>query len=600
MEDAVKISIVEALKGLFSCSVNPIISKKMIMDGIVLDLTKIDLLNVIDRCPLDGENDIQKLKGSFFYFGTEGMNVPDQLEGCSDLNAVIWFVKHRGTDRTVWYGWKTQGDEHELLTIDSKPSVEQGVITMEYSEKASQLKNSKNEPMNIQVPHGNCLHVFLGNAKGVSDEAYPSSAEVVSKINDFNNVSGTLSQVLDEINNQIEEITNLDEKNVLQCESEVLTKISDAIKNGTSINEVIPNMLTNESNGRKYFDIGGHRIEMDDYTYTHTRSDIANETIQIEQDRATRAEGYSWREPEQNYYYHKTLFEFNTDYIMSVKFFDSKVVASHIVDILTGCFGVSLNLSFEERLIQNEVKKMLSKIIETSDTVVSDCFFSFSNDDYNMLVDESEKERLGEYTGDNSAYGSKIDYNTIYEELNDVSNSATLSEQVTTINHAFNEISRTIKSEIYTETQEWKLNYEFLNNIMEGLALSMVYNIISPKIYMLMAINLKIMGKEPNFDITTFLEIFKTMIIDIIRGITDKIMEEMKAWLVSLVKDLVIRLSDRLLMEQGEYYIRLLTSCLRSCALMWSGGNEDWDMADVNYADIYSNISGDEVVNTKC
>ena len=217
-----------------------------------------------------------------------------------------------------------------------------------------------------------------------------------------------------------------------------------------------------------------------------------------------------------------------------------------------------------------------------------------------MLVDETEKERLGEYTGDDSAYGSKIDYNTIYDELNDVSNSATLSEQTTTINHALNEISRSIKSDIYTETQEWALNYEFLNNILKGLTLSLVYNIISPKIYMLMAINLKIMGKEPNFDLTDFLEMFKTMIVDIIRGITDKIMEEMKAWLVSLVQDLVIRLSDRLLMEQAEYYIRLLTSCLRSCSLMWIGGSENWNMADVNYADIYSDTISDEAVNIKC
>ena len=131
LEDAVKISLIEALKGLFSCSVNPIISKSIINEGVVLDLTKIDLLKIMDRCPLDNDNSIQKIKGSFFYSGVEGMDVPDQLEGCSDLNAVIWFVKHRAMDRTVWYGWKTQGDEHELLTIDTKPSEKHGVITME-------------------------------------------------------------------------------------------------------------------------------------------------------------------------------------------------------------------------------------------------------------------------------------------------------------------------------------------------------------------------------------------------------------------------------------------------------------------------------------
>ena len=284
---------------------------------------------------------------------------------------------------------------------------------------------------------------------------------------------------------------------------------------------------------------------------------------------------------------------------MSVKFFDTKVLASQIVNILTGCFDMSLNLSFEERLIRNEVEKMLKRVIENDSTVISDCFFAFSNDDYNLLVDETEKERMGLYTGEGSAYGSKIDYDTIYDELNTVSNSATLSEQITTINHAFNTISKTIKVGVNSETEEWALNYDFLNNILKGLTLSLVYGIISPKIYLLMAINLKIMGREPNFDLSTFLEQFKTMIVDVIRGITDKVMEQMKEWLVSLVKDLVVRLGDRLLMEQAAYYVRLLASCIRSCTFMW-GGTQDWNMADVNYADIYSLNGADEAINTNC
>lgn len=602
IEDSVKITIVEALKGLFSCSINPVIGEELINNGVVLDLSKIDLLNIMNRCPLDNENSMQKIKGAFFYSGVDDMTIPDQLEGCSDLNAVIWFVKHRSNDRTVWYGYKTQGDEHELLTMDTQPSAEHGVITMEYSENASQLKDSIGNEMPTQVPHGNCLHVFIGNTKGVSESTtpYPSSNEILEEVQDFRDVSNTLANVLGEIEIQSSETTDIAEKTALSCEASVVRKITNAIENGVPIEHVIPGMLTDDDTGKKFFTVGGKKITLSLNTYTKSKNDIANEMIELNERRRNYVENYSYREPSQNYYYHKTLFEFNTDYIMSVKFFDSKVLASQIVDILTGCFDFSLNISFEERLVRDEVEKMLSKIIETGDTTVSDCFFSFSNDDYNLMVDKTERERMGEYTGDNSSYGSQINYNTIYEELNSISNSASLSEQVTTITHAMNTISRTIKPEIYTESKEYELNYEFLNNLLKGLTLSLVYNIISPKIYMLMAINLKILGRQPNFDLSTFLETFKSMIINVVRGISNKIMEEMREWLVSLVQDLVVRLEDRLLMEQAEYYIRLLSSCIRSCAFMFGGGTEDWNMADVEYADIYSNTTGDNAVNTNC
>lgn len=600
IENSVKISLTEALKNLFSCSVNPVISERIINEGVVLDLSTIDLLNILDRCPLDSENEIQKTKASFFYSGTEGFTIPDQLEKCSDLNAVIWFVKHRANDRTVWYGSSTQGDEHELLTLQSKPSSKDGVITMEYSEKASSLTDSMNDKLSVQVPHGNCLHVFLGNTKGVTDEPYPNSDDLEYKTECFNNFSKSLKEILNELEDEIEESNSIEEKSSLTYDLQFVNKLLKGIENGVSVDTIAPDMLVDQNTGKRYITINNHKIEIDEYTYTHTKNDLANENVSLEGQRSERAEGYSYRTPSQNYYYHKKLFEFNTDYITSIDFFDTKVIISQIVNILTGCFDISLNLSFEERLVRNEVEKMITKIVNNDNTVVSDCFFTFSNEEYNLLLDETEKEHMGLYSGDGSAYGTKIDYDLIYDELNKISNSATLSEQITNINRAFNTISSSIKPETYSQTQEFALNYDFLNNILKGLTLSVVYGIISPKIYLLMAINLKIMGREPNFDLPSFIELFKNMLIDTIRGITDKILEEMRDWLVSLVKDLVVLLSGKLLMEQAQYYMRLLTNCMRSCTLLWSGGTQDWNMDDVNYADIYQLNGGDEAINTNC
>lgn len=616
-EDSMKMALIEALKDLFSCSVNPVISEKLIKDGVVLDLSTIDLLKIMNRCPLGTENETFKINGSFFYFDVDRFTIPEQLERCKDLNAVIWYVKHRAVDRTVWYGYEHQDEEHEQLAvgnqvsgiIGTQPSESHGIMTMEYVPDASKLKNSQNDDMFPQSLINDCLHVFLGNAKGVPSEDYPSYDDIAQKTEDFITVSGSLSEKLKELEEQFGTSQAIESSADLQCQIDLVNKLSNAIKDGVKLSIVAPNAPIEPNNGKRRIVIGDTVIYVPEYTYTHTKADLGAENKTLRLRTKHVASNCTYRAPEDNYYYHKTLFEFNTDYIMSVKFFDSKVLASQIMDIMTGCFGISLNISFEERLIQNEVEKMLAKVIENTDTVtISDCFFTFSNDDYNRLVEDTEMERIGRYTGDDYAYGASIDYGKIYEELNNVSSSATLSEQVTNITRAFNEVSRTLKPEMYDKTDEFALNFSFLNNMLRSLTLSMVYNIISPKIYLLMAINLKVMGLNPNFDIESFLEMFKSLLISLIRSITDKVMEQMTAWLLSLVKDLVARLADRLLLEQSGYYIRLLMSCMRAFRLFM--GTEDWNMDDVEYADIVAigndesyttgSMSSNLITNTKC
>ena len=185
LEDSVKISLLKALKNLFSCSLNPTINEELIQNGVVLDLKSIDLLNIMSRCPLDSENKLYKTNGSFFYSDVDGFTIPDQLVMCKDLNAVIWYTKNRASDRVVWYGYQNQDSEHELLTMSSKPSAKDGVITLEYNEMASDVKNSQGNSMLMQVPHNNCLHVFLGNTKGVTSEPEPSSDELYEKMIEF-------------------------------------------------------------------------------------------------------------------------------------------------------------------------------------------------------------------------------------------------------------------------------------------------------------------------------------------------------------------------------------------------------------------------------
>ena len=253
-------------------------------------------------------------------------------------------------------------------------------------------------------------------------------------------------------------------------------------------------------------------------------------------------------------------------------------------------------MSIEERLIRKEVEEMITKVITTGDSAVNDCFFSFSNDDWNTMMSDTENERLGLYTNDDYGYGMKIDYDRMLEQINSISESATEEEQISVINGAIMEISRAVSPNDNDSTVD--VNFDFIDNILKNLCYVLVCSIVSPKMYILMSINLKLMGREANFDLHGFITSFKTMLVKLIRTIVDDMMEQLKQWLMSFVNELAKQLGEKLLKEQAEYYIRLMAQCVR-CFNLFGLGTEDWNMANVQYADIYG-TEDDEPINNKC
>ena len=106
-------------------------------------------------------------------------------------------------------------------------------------------------------------------------------------------------------------------------------------------------------------------------------------------------QGASYRKLSENYYYRRTMLEFNTDYVMSLRLFDSKVIAAQVLDAITGLLSINIDLSYKQQLIRNEIKKMVSMVVKSDDAVISDCFFSFSNDDYNSMLEKAEMNKMG-------------------------------------------------------------------------------------------------------------------------------------------------------------------------------------------------------------
>ena len=600
LEATVKLVLLSNIKNLLNCAINPIISDELLTDGVVFDLKQIDVMNILYYCPLDNTH-----IGQRYYFGCKGFDYPHQLERAGDFNAFLWFEKNMGINRSVWYGVdplkamlydSTYTNSLDYIT-QKDPLVDppvpapnggkcekgHGILTLDYSERPISLRNSIGGERYMQTPYGNCIQVFLGNARPIVNEPTITIEGVTYTINGLDSAINDNKKAIEKL---LDEISKLNE----QIEDNETKYLNDKIEYSAYRSNYVT--LSNKKNAKV--------DEMNEKTQQN--SELTGIQRQLESTYySSVANASAFRALEQNYYYRRTLVEFNTDYVMSLKLFDSKVVTAQLLDALTGCLSMDLNLSFEQLIIKNEVEKMVKAVIETDDAVISDCFFTFSNEQYENLVHKAELMRAGLFTIDGEENGTYvIDPEAILGAIDGLSSAASKEEVQSIIAGSFKEISATL-SEGTDESTQNKFNFNvkihFIENLLNNLAYVITSAIVSPKLYLLFAVNLKILGLQSNFSLADFIDMHRKMIVDCIRAIRDQIISFIVKELMKIIGELAERLALGYAIEQAEYYralIRSLIECFRR-----NRGLLDFNIDNVDYADIYQEDLG-EPRNDNC
>lgn len=602
LEAAVKAVLLSNIKNLLNCAINPMISDELLTDGVVFDLKQIDVMNILYYCPLDNTH-----IGHRYYFGCNDFEYPYQLERAGDFNAFLWYEKNMGINRSVWYGV----DPMKALVYDStytngadyimqKPQQEapplplpndgekckkgHGILTLDYHERPISLRNAIGGERYMQTPYNNCIQVFIGNVRPLITDA-----------NGFVIDEGEIHELqrsVQDRKNEIEKLTSeIDQLDIEIDDNDTNLERGEIGKDEWAVNY---KRLSNKKNAK----VDRLNILVDDNTEDTLR------IRELESDyyaAIVNAGNNAYRNLTQNYYYHRTLIEFNTDYVMSLKLFDSKVVTAQLLDALTGCLSMDLNLSFEQLIIKNEVEKMVKAVIETDDAVISDCFFTFSNEQYDNLVHKAELMRAGLFTIDGEENGTYvIDPEAILSAIDGISKSASKEEIQSIISGSLKEISATLSESGPDEVQN-KFNFNvkihFIENLLNNLAYVITSAIVSPKLYLLFEVNLKILGLQSNFSLTDFIDMHRKMIVDCIRAIRDQIIAYIVKELMKIIGELAERLALGYAIEQAEYYrtlIRSLIECFRR-----NRGLLDFNIDNVDYADIYEEDLG-EPRNDNC
>lgn len=437
----------------------------------------------------------------------------------------------------------------------------------------------------------------------------PNLIRKSSVYNDIEGISNKLSQINELIDKYYDDVADKkdttpqtgspDTESVKPefVKTESVTSEFDFIKFQEFETELIK-VLTEENEGVKsIFSI---------YAYVQRAAQImdANENLLY-----LSAKDLEYPEAKKNYYLKRTLFEFNTDYVNSLQLFDPKVLAAQLITSLFG--GVTIEpfigatLSWKYELIRDTVKDMVTKVIASEDFTVSDCFFTFTNDAYNGMLRAAELRQAGLYSRHGEENGNNnVNPIKLLDGLNGIDETADKSSQKSIIEGTLKTAAAEVSKDTYKENAHLAVNTKFglevsfIENLITNLCTQLTMAMLSPKVYLLILINLEMFGLTTNFDFKSFLEQFSNLIRSIVKSIVDQVMQYLVQEIMKIIEGLVQKLIIKIGFEQVEMYMRLLKQIWMHLKMLTSCGdsNMGWTQDTVTFADI-TNSDSQEPVN---
>lgn len=308
--------------------------------------------------------------------------------------------------------------------------------------------------------------------------------------------------------------------------------------------------------------------------------------------------------PQQNYYYRRTIMEFDFDYIMSVRLFDPRVLTVALIDQIVGGLSINLELSAKEYLIREEIKEMVNRVLKTDDLVVDECFFTFDNDSYNKMLQKAEMKHAGLTPIDGSSTPTKFNVDEILAGLSSVSADADQAGSMeTAIEGALQNLSG-MRNELskFEEGTSLTFNTDFawsniLDQILDNLAYSIVSSLLTPKVQLLYMYNLKLLGQNPILNLEAMFAQYSQLITSLIRAVRDQIISFLVKELQKLLADIARAITLKISIEQAKYYVELIRKMIACFAT--NGTQGDWTMDNVQHADIVE-ITSDTEPKTTC
>jgi hypothetical protein len=263
-------------------------------------------------------------------------------------------------------------------------------------------------------------------------------------------------------------------------------------------------------------------------------------------------------------------------------------------------------LTVKQIIVRSEIEEIVKRIMNSSELTVSDCFFTFSKEDYDEMTRKAEKIRAGLINAENN--NIKFTPEEIFAKLNTLNPQSSKNEIKTTIEQTLMDLGdKMIQQHQDTITNDGRfrdreygaeVKFKWGERLLEELTYVLISGLFSPKVYLLFIMNYKTMKMDSSFVLEEFIGAHKEMLRKIVMSIRDELINFFFAEVMKVIEGIAVQLGLKMKLEQLNYYIKLLKSCI-DCfrSLADNGQILDWDMAKIGYADIYEQPTIEDIDN---
>lgn len=271
-----------------------------------------------------------------------------------------------------------------------------------------------------------------------------------------------------------------------------------------------------------------------------------------------------------------TVYEFNYDYIMGMKLFDPKVICQKLFDNAANPrydADFTLTLNRQKNKTKNQylggrqrVIEIVRSILEEDDDEINDCFYSFSNEQYDKMLRRTEEIRYRQMPY-NQGYnvGKSIDFSDVNAILDDYPVNGTLENQKDVIHRALTSACAILddSSDIAMPSDRSTIKIDFLTNILQQLVAAIVDAVLSPKVLMLLMVNKVLMEPEDSenkdvFNTEDLLRLMNNLIKSVVRQVRELIIKKLMDYIIEHLTPMALQLQAMVASEQFAAYIAIM------------------------------------------
>jgi len=300
-------------------------------------------------------------------------------------------------------------------------------------------------------------------------------------------------------------------------------------------------------------------------------------------------------------YFNSSIYRFDWEYLKNIQILNPKLLLVRLLESLIG-FAMdtpsSVKFDFNKKRIEAVIAKAIKSIITANDMEIEDCWKSFSNEDYNDLLEEMLLSRYQATRSDDESVRIRVhDVNDYINQLDQI-NQNTSSQGTTSM------ITKTVTNVMMTEGSDEKTEYSFdfgfdsnmYQKLIWAIVMPIAESLFTPQVMLLMMINFQMLGivkidEALGNDFTKILNLVINKILGLIKSIViyikDKILQLLLDLFYEKVMPMLTEMMLMLYLEMITDWLIILLNSVKCLPLMIgleierTGGIDEVDYADI-------------------